>query len=208
MRRRVMALAGVFQSAELAGSVASTGQWDQTAMTASIGSLFEFESDSVEAVFGGLGGLVSGLTALVNNLAGDRDPGVLQAVVHLLTLGKRLQADNEMSQQIRDGLEALAVHRRDTSVDDDEQWRRLGEIYVATISTLKPRIIVRGNPVFLQQGKYVSTIRACLLCGVRAGLMWHQLGGSRLQIILRGRRVLALARELKTEAEARASHQL
>ncbi len=47
-----------------------------------------------------------------------------------------------------------------------------------TISHLKPRVMVQGNPHYLGQAGVVAEIRALLLAAVRAAVLWRQLGGS------------------------------
>ena len=54
----------------------------------------------------------------------------------------------------------------------------MGGLYADTISQLKPRIMVQGNPHYLNQASVVAEIRALLLAAVRSAVLWRQLGGS------------------------------
>ena len=54
----------------------------------------------------------------------------------------------------------------------------MGTLYADTISQLKPRIMVQGNPHYLGQAAVVSEIRALLLAAVRSAVLWRQLGGT------------------------------
>ena len=54
----------------------------------------------------------------------------------------------------------------------------LGGLYADTISHLKPRVMVQGNPHYLGQAGVVAEIRALLLAAVRSAVLWRQLGGS------------------------------
>ncbi|WP_425331378.1 DUF489 family protein [Proteus mirabilis] len=54
----------------------------------------------------------------------------------------------------------------------------LGSLYADTISHLKPRVMVQGNPHYLGQAGVVAEIRALLLAAVRSAVLWRQLGGS------------------------------
>ena len=65
---RTLALAGVFQAARLVRDLARHGRADEQAMAASIGSLFAFEPESTEAVFGNLAGVRLGLLTLLEQL--------------------------------------------------------------------------------------------------------------------------------------------
>jgi high frequency lysogenization protein len=62
---------------------------------------------------------------------------------------------------------------------------RLGELYAEQVSPLGARVLVQGNPVYLGQPPVVAEVRALLLAGLRAAVLWRQLGGSRLDFLLR-----------------------
>ncbi|MEM9532682.1 MAG: DUF489 family protein [Pseudomonadota bacterium] len=197
MHNRVMALAGVFQSSLLAHQLLEErAVVDEEAYQASIESLYTFDAESTLAVFGGITALKAGLDSLEKNFSGRRQPSVLAAVVSLLQLGQRVIEDGETSANLADGLQATSVHRKDPGFDETRHIARLAELYTRTISPLSPRVLVRGNSSRLKREETVSAVRAVLLAGVRAAVLWRQLGGSRWQIIFRGRRVLAAARTL------------
>ncbi|MFK7957522.1 MAG: high frequency lysogenization protein HflD [Lysobacterales bacterium] len=199
MRDRVIALAGVFQASELAHDLADRGHLDETALNTSIESLYRFDAANATEVYGDLSNLELGLHKLRANFSGRRNPNVLHGVVSLLQLAGKVLSDNEMSENLNDGLQAISVHRKDPEFDQERHFERLAQLYVRTISTLKPRVIVRGNPVLLQQDRYIHGVRACLLTGIRSAVLWRQLGGTRWQLILRGRTVLHVTRELLGE---------
>ena len=73
---------------------------------------------------------------------------------------------------------------------------RLGELYAARISPLGPRVLVQGNPVYLSQATLVGEVRATLLSGLRAAVLWRQSGGSYWDFLLSRRRMVDTAREL------------
>ncbi len=199
LRDRVIALAGVFQASELAHDLADRGHLDEAALNTSIESLYRFDAAGVTEVYGELSGLELGLHKLRANFSGRRNPNVLHGVVSLLQLAPKVLADEEISANIGDGLQAVSVHRQDPGFDQERHFERLAQLYVRTISTLKPRVVVRGNPVLLQQDRYINGVRACLLTGIRSAVLWRQLGGNRWQLIFRGRAVLHITRQLLGE---------
>ncbi len=73
---------------------------------------------------------------------------------------------------------------------------RLAKLYSDNISPLRPRIIVEGNPNFLQQPTQVNQIRALLLAAIRSAVLWRQLGGSPWRMLFRQREYAMLARGL------------
>ena len=75
---------------------------------------------------------------------------------------------------------------------------RLAELYSNTLSRLKPRIVVHGNPLHLADPKRVEQIRSLLLAGIRAAVLWRQVGGSQWRLLLRRSEYAMLARGLLT----------
>lgn len=73
-------------------------------------------------------------------------------------------------------MERQATERGDSGHPD--VLASLGSLYADTISHLKPRVMVQGNPHYLGQAGVVAEIRALLLAAVRSAVLWRQLGGS------------------------------
>ena len=71
----------------------------------------------------------------------------------------------------------------------------MAAIYVDVVSPLGPRIQVTGSPAVLQNPLLQSKVRATLLAGIRAAVLWQQVGGGRFQLMLSRQRLL---REAKT----------
>jgi high frequency lysogenization protein len=75
----------------------------------------------------------------------------------------------------------------------DTVLSNLAGIYSDQISNLGPRIQVSGAPLYLQQPQVQHKIRALLLAGIRACVLWRQLGGRRRQILFFRKKVIAAA---------------
>ena len=73
---------------------------------------------------------------------------------------------------------------------------RFADLYLKTISTLTPRIMVSGSQLHLNNPENASRIRALLLAGVRAAILWRQSGGSRWKLLVRRNALLREARLL------------
>ncbi|MCG6966229.1 MAG: high frequency lysogenization protein HflD [Chromatiaceae bacterium] len=195
---RVIALSGVFQAARLARAIARSGSCDAPAFAASREALFDFEPESVEAVFGGTAGVAPGLRALLQQIEqpGQRDLEISRYVISLLHLADRLRRDAQAMRQLHDDLSALARRRGHFELGDSVQHEQLSQIYQERISTLGPRIMIRGEPLHLQNPDNAARIRAVLLAGVRAAVLWRQAGGKKWQLLLRRRAIAGLARDM------------
>ncbi len=73
-----------------------------------------------------------------------------------------------------------AAHQAQTLDDSGhpDVLSTLGVLYADTISHLKPRVMVQGNPHYLGQAGVVDEIRALLLAAVRSAVLWRQMGGN------------------------------
>ncbi len=199
---QVIALAGVFQAAALVRATATSGSQDAAALEVSIASILRVDVDDAASAFGGLGNLRLGLEALVQQL--DRSPGdvaISQIAVTVLRVERKLSARPAMLQNLREGIEAIQRQVDHLGVTHTSVLARLSELYANTLSNLRPRVVVQGNPLYLQQPAQVERIRSTLLAGVRAAVLWRQLGGSQWQLLFKRSQVVMLARGMLSRAK-------
>jgi high frequency lysogenization protein len=198
---RVLALAGLFQAVSLAQQLADQGRCDETAMEASVASVFRIDAPSVAAVYGGVGGVRLGLRNLINQLdEGGRDAGLTRMAITVMRLERSLARRSELTRTLQEGVLAAQRQVAHFGQDSPQVVRRLAELYAATLSTLSPRVMVSGQPQFLQQPAVVEKVRANLLAAVRSAVLWRQVGGRQWQIIVSRRQCSMLARGLLTGA--------
>lgn len=194
---RVIAMAGVLQACRLVRDVATQGRADPTAAQTSLASVFRFDADSAADVFGGLSGLRLGLETLLDQFENDRrDLALTQLVLGVLRLERKLVRRPAMLRELRGGIEAIQRQVDHLGAAHPAVQSRLAELYVATLSQLRPRVVVHGNPLQLADAQKVEQIRALLLAGVRAAVLWRQVGGSQLRLLVRRREYAMLARGL------------
>ena len=183
---QVLALAGVFQSAALVRSAATSGSQDTAALEASIASILRIDVDSAADAFGGVAGVRLGLETLVQQM--DANPGELaasQIAVSVLRVERKLARNGSMLQTLRDGIGAIQRQVEHLGLTHSSVLARLSELYATTLSNLRPRVVVQGNPLYLQQPAQVERIRSTLLAGVRAAVLWRQLGGSQWHLLFK-----------------------
>ncbi len=193
----VLGLAGVFQAVSLVRDLAHTGTCAAQPAAASIASVLRLDADSPAEVFGGVEGVHLGLKVLGDALEGrQRDPEITGMSATVLHLEPKLRGRPALLEKIREGV--ASADRAVTALGADHEviYERLGDIYSATLSTLRPRVIVQGNGQYLSQPALVSRVRALLLAGVRAAVLWRQCGGSRWKLILQRRGLAEAARAL------------
>lgn len=196
---RVIALAGLAQAAWLTDRVAYTGQAENAALDATLGSLFTFDTENVAGAFGGAHGVRQGLEVLsrvLDNRGKPDDLRLTRYVVSLLGHAQRALADPQLLDTLRRGLERTEQQKRHFEGWDTPVIASLADVYVRTIGTLTPRIMVNGEPARLQNPGNVDRIRALLLAGIRAGVLWRQTGGRKWQLLMSRRKLRDEARRL------------
>jgi high frequency lysogenization protein len=197
MKDRVLALAGLLQSIRLVQQMANNGQAETRPLAACIDSLFRFDADSTEAVYGGAAALEPGLRRLVAQLDGnDRDGAQTRIAMNVLHLERRFIGSHETVEAVRRGLEQIEPRRAELGPTHHTVLDLLGELYSGQISPLGPRILVQGNPVYLSQAGVVGEVRATLLAALRSAVLWRQLGGSYWDLLLSRRKMVEIAGDM------------
>jgi high frequency lysogenization protein len=194
---RVIALAGALQATSLVRALALRGDADAIPMRVSLASVFKIDADNAADVFGGITNLRHGLETIVAQIeSGKRDPTLTRLLINVMRVEGVLARRADVLEALRQGIEDIA--RADTMKGGDptEAIPQLAHLYSETLSTLRPRIMVEGNPHFLNNAATVDRIRALLLAAVRATVLWRQLGGSQLRLFFRHRQYAMMARGL------------
>jgi len=185
---RTIALAGLFQCISLVHQVAKSGMMDVHNFEVIISSLLNNDPDSTPDVYGNLGNLRSGFETILSQLGNSTTSSnndINRYVVTLLHLERKLSQNDKMLNRISTRLESVNSQLKHFSVTHENVLANLADIYADTISTLSPKIMVKGEEKFLSQTNNANKIRALLLSGIRSAVLWRQVGGNRWQLLLK-----------------------
>jgi len=185
--QRTLALAGVAQAARIVDLAAKTGSWPTPFVEASIHSLFCFEPDAVDAVFGTPQGIRLGLEQLSACLSLSQDESAAQTLRYtlaMLQLEKRFAKRDDLQSIVHARLKHAAYGADNFSSSINTLTSGIAAIYQDTLSTLPYRIKITGSAQHLNSPQVADLVRSLLLCGVRAAFLWRQLGGSRFKLML------------------------
>ena len=182
---QTLALAGIYQAASLVKQIANTGKANSAHIEASIETLFRFDAESVEQVYGNVAGVTHGVKVLHKHLSdkSSRDLEITKYVISLLMLEQKLSGNNRMLDEIERRLKKIEAQFDFFSLNHDNTFAKIGQLYKDTISTLGPKIIVSGEQPYLSNEINASKVRSLLLAGIRSAVLWRQCGGSRWQFL-------------------------
>lgn len=197
MKDRVLALAGLLQAITAVRQIAHEGRADAELVQPCIDSVFRLDAENVEAVYGSAKLLKPGLECLLRQIGGQgRDLSVSRMAASVLQLERQLFKQPRMLDALRLGIESTERQREHFGDDHTRISQRLADLYADTLSQIKPRVMVQGNPLQLSQSAVVAQIRAALLAAVRSAVLWRQLGGNYWDFLLRRGVMTRIAREL------------
>lgn len=204
LQEQVIALAGVFQAATLVSQVARQGRCADSSLETCLGSLFVTDPANALDVYGGeLRNLREGLDALVkilSNRSQPQDMDVLRYGLNLIQLEAGLRRNPDMLDAIGERIDQARHTASHFGYCHGNLIANLASVYTDTISTFRLRIQVTGDPDILRREEQAARVRALLLSGIRSAVLWRQTGGRRWQLILRRRKVVAIAQQLAEQA--------
>ncbi|BCM76479.1 high frequency lysogenization protein HflD [Aeromonas caviae] len=192
-----MAFAGICQAAYLVQKVARDGSCDEASLRESLQSILVTNPTQPLEVFGSHLAIRDGYRALVEQLGADgsqKNAELTRYVVSLIALERKLAKRKDILNMLGERISQIGRQQQHFDLLDEQILANMASIYSDLISPIGPRIQVAGTPLFLQQPLVQHKVRALLLAGIRAVVLWRQLGGSRTQIIFARKKMVELAK--------------
>ncbi|MBY4677869.1 high frequency lysogenization protein HflD [Marinobacterium arenosum] len=199
---QTIALAALFQSAALVDQIATRGMVAQNNFESSIYSVFVTNPKQTEDIFGGTHDLPYNLSLGLRNLQdlverskAEQNRNVTNYALSMIHLERKLSANSEMMKHIGNRLNQIREQARYFNSEGGDPMdnpsalahpsvvANLASLYQETLSTFKFRIQVGGDPRLLQNSENAAKIRALLLAGIRAAMLWRQVGGKRWHLL-------------------------
>ncbi|MCV6587789.1 MAG: high frequency lysogenization protein HflD [Marinobacterium sp.] len=200
---QTIALAALFQAAALVDQIATRGMVAQNNFESSIYSLFVTNPGSTEEIYGGASELpynlslgLRNLQDLVDRSKAEQNRNVTNYALSMIHLERKLSSDPKMLRHLGGRIDQVREQARffDEDYNGDPMdspsvlahpnvVANLASLYQETLSTFKFRIQVGGDPRLLQNSENAAKIRALLLAGIRAAMLWRQVGGRRWHLL-------------------------
>lgn len=193
-----LALAGVCQAASLVQQLARKGALDKIALEASLSSILVTDPKTAQQVFGSLNNLKTGFKTLASQLAYDsknKDVEMTRYIMALLSLERKLAKNPQSLATLAERISHVQRQLAYVDIENEQVHASLASIYSDVISPLAPKIQISGNAHILKTSVNQQKIRAILLAGVRAAVMWRQMGGKRRQLLFQRKHIVTSAIE-------------
>lgn len=190
---RVMALAGVFQAAQLVHEIARHAQADSQDIQISLQSIVNDTPDSVIDVYGDLEKIRTGLICLNEQLGlqqGKREVEITRYVMGMLFLERKLAKTPPLLSAVGEGIDGVKRQLKHYPIEHENVIANLAGVYSDTLSTLSFRIMVSGEPANLANPVLANKIRALILAGIRSAVLWRQTGGRRWQLLFQRSKIV------------------
>ena len=197
LKNETISLGAIYQACNEIKKIAWQGEINNNIIEPLINSVYQTTSEKIEDVFISIKRLNSGLDFLRRQLVGDafsRDGEVSRYFEAIGILVKNMNKKDDVLNKLRMELTKQSMSITEDNLDQHALF--LSELYLNTISTVEPRIIVNGDNKYLTDKKNAAMIRSLLLCAIRSYILWQQSGGSKFRIFLFKKNIAELAVKL------------
>jgi high frequency lysogenization protein len=191
-----IALAGLCQAAALVKQIARSNEYDKQALATSLNSIAITNSENTEQVFGDTNQLALGYQTLLDQLSNqsnNKDVEVTRYIANLLSIERKLSGNKKTMAALGERISNIQRQQLHLDITDNQMLSNLASIYTDVVSPVARKIQVAGDPEILKRPDNQHRVRALLLAGIRAAVLWRQLGGKRRHILFSRSQILASA---------------
>lgn len=199
---RCIALSAIFQVALLVNQLAQTDTpLPEKALSSLIESLFVTSPRSTIEIYQNLNTLHLGsetlLTFFMKKNKTKEEQVLTRYVINLMLLQKKLKKNHPYELKIGDTLKQIQQEIKNDYFIDQWVLSDLSSLYAKTISRLGMQVRIIGKKKNLQQRLIISKIRALLLAGIRAAVLWDQKGGKTHHLFIFRHPLIQATKQLK-----------
>ena len=202
MRNQTIAMAALCEAALLIQQVSKGQAFDSQALATLVGGIMNTAPENVDQVYPNVASLKQGSYLLVHQLSGQatsKDVEVTRYLAGMMSLSKKLLNNQTALTGLSTSLKEVERRLEHFDITDASIIGNFADIYSKNISPIGQKIKVIGTPQNLKQPIIQNQVRALLLAGVRAAVLWRQMGGKRRQFIFSRNKILKSAISFNNE---------
>lgn len=201
-----IALAAAFQAVRCIDDLASKGFTDEKAFNALLHSLCQIDANDTISIYSGIEQLEYGLRGLKSLLARQKNEGVnlhtQRYFFSLFLLERKLARNKKIKNELAKRVKQTVLQANFFSPYHPVVVKSFADCYLQTISTFKYRLHIVGKAEIMQNQALFEKIRAALLAGIRALVLWRQLGGSRWDLIFANQKIQKMISSMLNNTES------
>ncbi len=195
---QVMAFAALAQCAQLAHNMAKNGTVDSAQWAICVNGLLCTDPASYRDVYTPSSDLFLGYKTLLTQLSDSgegRSIEITKYITGLISLERKLSASSSSISMMGQRLDQVKRQLHHFTINDDAVIANMASVYSDIISPLGAKIQITGSPNQLQQQAVQQKIRTLLLAGVRAAVLWRQMGGKRRHLFFNRKELVRNAKQ-------------
>ncbi|WP_435276869.1 high frequency lysogenization protein HflD [Psychrobium sp. nBUS_13] len=199
---QALAFAALAQCAKLANDVARQGVIDNDLWQVCVSSLVCTNPNSVMDIYAPASDLASGLDTLIKQLSDSgegRSIEITKYIAGIVSLSRKLMRNDNAMAVMSQRIDQVKRQLHHFTINDDAVISNFASIYSDIVSPLGAKINVTGTPTHLQQLLNQKKIRTLLLAGVRAAILWQQVGGKRRHLFFSRKAYVNSAKQQLTQ---------
>jgi high frequency lysogenization protein len=188
-----IALAGLCQAVALVKKIARGSEFDNQTLMTSLNSITITNSENTEQVFGDTSQLTLGYQTLIDQLSGqstNKDVEITRYIANLLSIERKLSSSKKSMAALGERISNVQRQQLHLDLTNNQELSNLASIYTDVVSPVARKIQVAGDPEMLKLPDNQHRVRALLLAGVRAAVLWRQLGGKRRHILFSRQQII------------------
>lgn len=192
-RSQTIALSAMCQSALMIQHVSKGTILDKDSLMCLFNGVIATDPQSVFDVYSSIETLADGAKLVQHQLSGNatkKDVEVTRYLAGIMSISKKLLKNPSALGGLKEKLDEVQRRLTHFELDDPSIIQNFADCYSEIISPLGQKIQVIGNPALLKQTSVQHKVRALLLSGVRAAVLWRQMGGKRRDFIFNRKTVL------------------
>lgn len=208
-----IALAAIFQSAAQIQRVARKGEVDEAAIAPLMRAIVVTNPNTIEDIYEPKN-LIPGLTQIMTSISpNDHDSPsnaeLVKMAFSIVGLESNLDRQSTVSRDLSNEVDrlrdnVLLLHTDYLDADnrillDYDIIKMYSNVYSTLISPNFPKLIVYGEEEYLRRTEFQEMIRALILSGIRASILWRQVGGKRYSLMFKYKDIMGCANKLIRE---------
>lgn len=193
-----IALAGMVQAIILVRELAQTGKVNDEAFQTCLRSIFQTNPKNTLETFGETKNIELGLQYLLIALKpkSQNDQQIIRYMLALMRIQKKIFASPKLLTTLTQRINQTKKQVDYFSLTHPTVISNLADIYLTAIAPFRVKLLIAGNQRALASQDTLEKIRALLLSTIRSAVLWRQVGGSRLQLLLFNKKIKAAAEKL------------